>query len=108
MKMSTGTYELQFGCDTFDVGVVNPVSAEKSEGGKVSIGEALMISLKKNVSVDVHYMSEVTGLSKNCIIENLRGAIYQNPETWNGDIYEEWELLSQYVSGNLFEKHKIA
>ncbi len=104
--MATGTYDLNLGWNTFGFG--NHVSEEKPERGKVSIDEALMMSLKKNVSVDIHYMSEVTGMSKNRVIESLKGVIYQNPETWNGDIYEGWELSSQYISGNLFEKHKIA
>lgn len=107
--MATGTYVVPMGWDIFDVvSGENAASAEKTEGKKVSIGDALMMSLNKNIKVDLGYMSEITGESKDRIIEYLRGAIYQNPETWNGDIYEGWELLNHYVSGNLFEKHRIA
>lgn len=110
---STGTYDLTMGWDTFDG--TEGFLAEESEdnlaqAGKnpVSISEALIMSLRKQMSVDIHYISSITGKDKDTVIASLKGAIYQNPETWNGDIYEGWELSSEYLSGNLFEKHKTA
>lgn len=102
----TGTYDLTMGWGTFDV------AEEKSGAGygdeRVSISEALVMSLRKNMKVDIHFISEVTGKDKDTVIDLLKGVIYQNPETWNGNVYEGWELSSEYISGNLFEKHKMA
>lgn len=102
----TGTYDLTMDWGTFDV------AEERNRAGysdeKVSISEALVMSLRKNMKVDIHFISDVTGKDKDTVIDLLKGVIYQNPETWNGNIYEGWELSSEYISGNLFEKHKMA
>ncbi len=111
--IGTGTYDLQMGWDTFDE-VEERNESEVSERSadsdirKVSISEALVMSLRKHMDVDIHFISDVTGKDKDTVIELLKGAIYQNPETWNGDLYEGWELSNEYISGNLFEKHRKA
>lgn len=110
---NTSTYDLQMGWDTFDIEEIVSeagfgVYSGKYDGGKVSISEALIMSLRKHMDVDIHFISEVTGKAEDTVIEQLKGVIYQNPETWNGQLYEGWELSSEYISGNLFEKHKKA
>lgn len=107
------TYDLQLGWDTFDTAQeksekTNLNSAEEAKEKKVSIAEGLVMGLRKNMNVDIHFISEITGKDKDTVIDSLRGVIYQNPETWNGDLYKGWELSSEYISGNLFEKHKKA
>ncbi len=109
----TGTYDLQMDWGTFDAeeeGNRTETAECSSECGnkRVTISEALVMSLRKNMMVDIHFISEVTGKDKDAVIELLKGVIYQNPETWGGDLYEGWELSSEYISGNLFEKHKKA
>lgn len=110
---ATSTYDLQMGWDTFDVGEERDKEelsglAKGRTGEIISISEALVMSLRKHMDVDIHFISEVTGKDKDTVISLLKGVIYQNPETWNGNIYEGWELSSEYISGNLFDKHKKA
>ncbi len=95
-------YDLQMGWDTFDV------ACEKRKEKNVTVSEALILSLRNRAAVDIHYISALTGVDKDTVIERLKGSIFQNPETWNGNLYEGWELSNDYISGNLFEKHKAA
>lgn len=100
----TLTYDLQMDWGTFETAERSAEYGDK----KVSVSEALVLSLRKNMNVDIHFISKITGKDKDTVVDLLKGVIYQNPETWNGDLYEGWELSSEYISGNLFEKHKKA
>ena len=103
--MATNTaYDLNLGWDTFE----NDIQAEEEPKEKVSVTKALVMSLNKNLDVDIRYISRMTGMDADTVIEKLRGSVYQNPEKWNGNLYDGWELSSEYFSGNLFEKHRIA
>lgn len=109
----TNTYDLTMGWDTFDSLAQSGEDTgsgfgDRLEERNVSVSDALFMSLRKNMKVDIHFISEVTGRDKDTVINMLRGAIYQNPDTWNGNVYDGWELSSEYISGNLFEKHKRA
>ncbi|MBR3781362.1 MAG: hypothetical protein IKK63_09205 [Clostridia bacterium] len=109
----TNTYDLQVGWDTLDISDNTSEAdcdAEFKNNKSISIKTtaALFMSLRKNMNVDISFISAVTGMTKDEVIKFLKGAIYQNPETWNNNIYEGWELASEYISGNLFEKHKAA
>ncbi len=95
-------YDLSMGWDTFDV-------AHETENGKnVTVDEALFMSLNNRAAVDIYYISALTGLDMDTVLEKLEGVIFQNPETWNGHAYEGWELYNDYISGNMFEKHRAA
>ncbi len=101
MKVSSA-YDLNMGWDTFDV-------AQETECGKpVTVSEALVLSLKNRAAVDIYYISALTDLDMDTVLEKLEGSVFQNPETWNGHAYEGWELTNDYISGNLFEKHRAA
>ncbi len=108
--MSTNTMtDMTMGWDAFDISSLNLEEAESGSAKKtVSIAEGLLMSLRKNMSVDLFYISQVTGKDKDTIIDSLKGVVYQNPETWNNDPYKGYELSSEYISGNLFEKHQKA
>ena len=64
--------------------------------------EALAVSLSEKAGVDLAYMSELTGKSKEEITKELAGIIFQNPVT------EEWETADEYLSGNVREKLSVA
>lgn len=65
--------------------------------------EALTISIGERARVDLEWMSELLhGKAKEEIITELRGLIFENPQT------EEWETADAYLSGNVREKLKIA
>lgn len=71
-------------------------SAENSE-------EALIISMSQRGKVDLEYMAQLTGSSRQKLIDELNGSsIFQKP-------YEgEYVTASEYLSGNVREKLKTA
>ena len=64
--------------------------------------EALAVSLAEKAKVDLDYMAELTGKSKEEMTEELAGVIFQNPLT------DQWETADEYLSGNVREKLSIA
>ena len=73
-----------------------------------SIPDALLLSLSNRARVDIEYMMEVTGADYMTVINALKGAIYQDPEKWNENLYEGWVVAEEYLSGNLRRKLRIA
>ena len=73
-----------------------------------SIPDALIMSLNTLGKVDIEYMSSITGEEYKTVISTLKGAIYQNPLTWNECFYQGWETAEEYLSGNLMRKWKAA
>lgn len=74
----------------------------------LSIPDALISSLKNFGKVVMHYISAISGKSYVEIIEFLGGAIYQDPNEWNEIYNEGWKLSEEYLSGDIYEKIKIA
>lgn len=73
-----------------------------------SIPDALIMSLNTLGKVDIEYISSVTGADYKTVISTLKGALYQNPLTWNECFYKGWETAEEYLSGNLMRKRKAA
>lgn len=74
----------------------------------VSVDEALLICLDKFGIVKIEYISELCGLSADSVVEELKGAIFQNPEPFllgeEYDITSHWVLSPKYLSGNVRKK----
>lgn len=84
-------------------------NSEESKGVYAeSSGDGLIKSLNNLGRVDIEYIAEITGLTYKDVIQDLKGAIYQNPETWNECFYKGWELKDEYLSGRVIEKLRIA
>ncbi|MBQ5364905.1 MAG: DEAD/DEAH box helicase family protein, partial [Spirochaetales bacterium] len=71
-----------------------------------SADEALIMSINRNGTVDLRFMSEISGLPTTSLISELAGkAIFQDPavfeveKTWSPD--QEWLLAPQYLCGNI-------
>ena len=64
--------------------------------------EALAVSLSEKARVDLGYMAELAGKSKEAITEELAGVLFQNPLT------DRWETADEYLSGNVREKLAVA
>lgn len=64
--------------------------------------EALSVSMGEKACVDLDYMSELYGKSKEEICEELHGLIFKEP------ISECWQTADEYLSGNVREKLKTA
>lgn len=76
--------------------------------GQYSVEEALFCSLDNLGKVDIEYISSLSGLGLEEVIDSLKGKIFQNPENFQHKFYLGYELASAYLSGNLLEKLKIA
>lgn len=72
-----------------------------------SVNDALLLSLDELGCIDFLYMSALTGKTKRDIIEELYGAIFQNPDRVN-DVDEGWELSCEYLSGDIYHKYQSA
>lgn len=64
--------------------------------------DALIASLKFKGMVDLSYMSDISGISNDALIDELTGAIFFNP------VSEQWEYKDVYLSGNVLEKLRQA
>ncbi len=102
MGSSTSLVDLSTDWDSAEIFGMDTV--EQSE----HVGDALVRSLHSKGYVNIHFIAQATGKSKDDVIRLLGDSIYQNPEKWNGEEYEGWETADEYLSGNLFEKRKIA
>ena len=60
--------------------------------------EALATSLNKYGSVDLDYMSEISGITDDALKEALHGRIYYNP------LQKEYEISERWIAGNVVEK----
>ncbi|MEN2435614.1 N-6 DNA methylase [Weeksellaceae bacterium A-14] len=60
--------------------------------------EALAASLNKSGSVDLSYMSEISGMTDDALKEALHGRIFYNP------LQKEYEIAERWIAGNVVEK----
>ena len=64
--------------------------------------EALSVSMGEKACVDLDYMTQLCGKSKDEIIQDLHGLIFRDP------ISEKWQTADEYLSGNVRKKLKTA
>ncbi len=86
-----------------DAGAAQQQTTEKLQKTG-SVSDALIKSLTTLGRVDIKYISDLTGKTNDEVIDSLRDAIYQNPDTWGHDPYKGWETTEEYLSGNLRRK----
>ncbi len=83
-----------------------------SSEGVISVSDALVRCLNEKMSVDIDYISRVSGETPQSVISALKGIIYQLPEAFESraeyDAYEGWVLSSTYLSGNIHQKLQTA
>src|SRR5690606_1463577 len=60
--------------------------------------EALAASLNKYGSVDLDYMSEISGMTDDALKEALHGRIFYNP------LQKEYEISERWIAGNVVGK----
>ncbi len=70
--------------------------------------DGLVLSLSNLGRVDIEYISSITGIDPKHVILSLKGAILQNPKTWDECFYKGWETKEEYLTGNIYEKLKEA
>lgn len=64
--------------------------------------DALISSISERATVDLEYMTKLTGKTEKELIDDLEGNIYKDP------ILERYVTADEYLSGNIREKLKIA
>ena len=69
-----------------------------------SVSDGLIMSLSNRGKVDIPYIAELCQKEKYEVLQELRGSIFQNPNSWNEQPYEGWETKEEYLSGNLRKK----
>ena len=87
--------------DIFDKQTIRP----NKEIHSVEIAdEALTVSMAEKGRVDLKYMSDLSKLSEEQLIENLKGVIFRNPRLLDQDGNPVYETADEYLSGNVREK----
>ena len=82
---------------------------ERSQGVHADTpSDGLILSLSNLGKVDIEYIASITNKTYKEVISSLKGAIYQNPLTWEECFYKGWESAEEYLSGNLLRKRKAA
>ena len=67
--------------------------------------EALAVSMGEKATVDMEYMSELTGKNEEELFYDLKGVIFLNPLYGYGNVTEQKYLMAdEYLSGNVREK----
>lgn len=69
-----------------------------------SISDGLVLSLSNRGKVDIPYICEICQKDKCEVLQELKGSIFQNPNTWKEQIDQGWETKEEYLSGNLRKK----
>lgn len=75
-----------------------------SSDGNISPKEAFILSVNCFGRVNLDYMSEVSGASKDALIESLEGVlILKDPRCYDPAVpYDGWITREQYVRGNIY------
>jgi N12 class adenine-specific DNA methylase len=76
----------------------HPVSFSVSTLSTDNPDEALAASLNKYGTVDLDFMSQISGLSVDNLKETLKGRIFYNP------LEKAYEISERWISGNVVEK----
>ena len=70
--------------------------------------EALALSISERASVDMAYMSQLTGKNEDTLASELRGVIFRLPEPVGSDGKPRYVAADEYLSGNVREKLRTA
>ncbi len=79
---------------------------------QLSVSDALIVCLNEKMSVDIRFISDVSGESPQRVISALKGVIFQLPEYFEDrseyDLFDGWVVSSRYLCGNIHQKLKTA
>ena len=90
--------ELKAKADMFTKRTIKPQVTVDRVG---TASEALALSLGEYATVDMAYMSQLTGKDESELVSDLKGVIFRNPE--HGDVIGAKQYLTadEYLSGNV-------
>lgn len=81
-----------------DIFTKRTVKANKEITSVPTAIDALAVSLSDTAKVNLEYMSKLTSLDKEKLIEDLQGSIYRIPNT------DKYVTADEYLSGNILKK----
>lgn len=81
-----------------DIFTKRTVKANKEITSVPTAIDALAVSLSDTAKVNLEYMSKLTSLDKEKLIEDLQGSIYRIPNT------DKYVTADEYLSGNILQK----
>lgn len=73
-----------------------------------SAQEAYLHCLSEKGKVDLDFISITTNKTIQEIINDLKGAIFQDPQYYDGSLSSGWKTKDQYLSGNILQKLNAA
>ncbi len=85
-----------------DIFFKSVVRSAAVQADKLSASDALLVCLDRMGKIDIPAIAKIAGVSEEQIIEELRGVIFLNPQTF------QWETSEKYLSGNVREKLRQA
>lgn len=65
--------------------------------------DALILSLSEKLKVDMEFMQQISDMTEEQLIADLKGSIYQNPAK-----NMQWESADEYLTGNVRKKLREA
>lgn len=66
--------------------------------------EALAVSIAERASVDMPYMTQLSGKTEEELASELQGVIFPLPDSENGEGHFRYVAADEYLSGNIREK----
>lgn len=94
--------QLERKADMFTKRTIRPHQAVTSVD---TASEALALSIGEKATVDMEYMSELTGKSEQEIFKELKGVIFLNPmHGYGSNTQAKYLTADEYLSGNVREK----
>lgn len=73
-----------------------------------TIDDGFIMCLNTLGKVDIEYIAQICSTDIKTVILSLKGAIYQDPDTWHECFYKGWKTSDEYLSGNLMRKLETA
>ena len=70
--------------------------------------EALMLSVQEHTSVDLHYMEQLTGKTRDKLLQDLTGVVFRVPGETTAAGEPLYQTAEEYLSGDVRKKLAVA
>jgi len=93
--------------DYLDDEMLAEEESELDSKASTTVQEAIIRTIFSQGSernIDIRRVAALCNRSPDEVIEEARGFILQNPDTWNEDPYGGWETSGEYLADNVYKK----
>ena len=80
----------------------------KSERSIRTINDAIYSSLIETGAINFDFISGVLNKEKQECFDEIKDRLYRLPESESNDLFEDWVLAEDYLSGDIYEKLLLA